>query len=260
MTGHIEFQIEDSVARITLDNQTKRNAISQSMWQDLDLAFKDIRSNSRLRCVVLRGAGGQAFSSGGDIEEFESLRSSKALAIEFGRICHHAMQAVQDCPIPTVAAIRGFCVGGGLELAAHCDMRIACDDSKYGVPIAKLGGVLAYPELMGLLRLVGENTALELLLEGRIFGANEALQKGLVNRVMPAAAFDADVEATVSRIVSNAPLSAKTHKRFLARLRPYCPPLQASEFSEGYDCFDSADFITGYRAFLTKTKPAFEGK
>lgn len=260
MSGHIELDVKDSVARITIESPGKHNAMSHSMWQSLNGVLNEIAHNDRLRCVVLRGAGDLAFSSGGDIDEFESLRSSKSLAKSFGHACHQAMHAVHSCAIPTVAAIRGICVGGGLELAAHCDLRIASEGSKFGIPIAKLGAVLAYPELLGLVRLVGETTAAEMLLEGRVFGAHEALQKRLVNRVISESEFDAEVEKTIDRIISNAPLSARTHKRFLARLRPHRLILEEAELEEGYECFDTQDFRIGYQSFLTKTKPVFEGR
>src|SRR5690606_28826552 len=140
-------------------------------------------------------------------------------ATEFAHHVHGAMHRVRDCPVPTLAAIRGICVGGGLELAAVCDLRICSDDSRFGVPVARLGATLAYAELQGLQDLVGPSVALELLLEGRIFGADEALAKGLVGRVLPRADFDAEVEATIARICKGAPLSARWHKKFVRRLR-----------------------------------------
>src|SRR3546814_716393 len=157
--------------------------MKQARWIAMWDALLTRCTDAALRCIVLRGKGTQAFGSGVDIDEFEKIRASKAQAIEFGKHGHRAMHALRDCPIPTVAAVRGICVGGGLELAAVCDFRIASQASRFGVPIARLGGVLAYPELEGLLRLAGPQFTLELLLEGRLIDAAEAYAKGLVTRV-----------------------------------------------------------------------------
>ena len=259
MSGNIIVERDEYVATITIDNPSKRNAMGRAMWEAMGDAMLTLSSEANLRCIVLRGAGTEAFGSGADIDEFETIRSSKEQGIAFGRHGHRAMHAVRDCPIPTVAAIRGVCVGGGLELAAGCDFRITSDDGRFGVPIARLGAVLAYPELEALVRLAGPQVALELLLEGRVIGAEEAYVKGIVTRVVPCAQYDQELEKTVARIVAGAPLSARWHKKFVARLRQGAP-LTAEEELEGYDCYDTEDFMEGYRSFLTKPPPQFKGK
>ena len=213
----------------------------------------------QLRCIVLRGAGEAAFGSGADIDEFAAIRADNAQAIAFAKHGHRAMHAVRDCPIPTLAAIRGACVGGGMELAAFCDMRVCSDDSRFAVPIARLGATLAYPELEGLMRLVGPTTALELLLEGRVIDAQEAYAKGIVNRVFPTERFEDEVRKTVDRIVSGAPLAARWHKKFVERLRGG-GALSETDLAEGYACFDTEDYKIGYQAFLAKETPSFKGR
>ena len=259
MSGRITVEREGHLAKITIDNVAKRNALSQAMCVALYEAFEGLRSEADLRCIILRGAGEQAFASGADIDEFEAIRASKEAAIAFARHGHRAMHAIRDCPIPTLAAIRGACVGGGFEMAAFCDMRICTPVAKFGIPIARLGAVLAFPELEGLVRVAGPNTALELLLEGRVIGAEEAYAKGLVNRVVPAERFEEEIAATVERIMAGAPLSARWHKKFVERLRQG-GPLSASELEEGYACYDTEDYVIGYRSFLAKTKPDFLGR
>ncbi|MEJ8846095.1 enoyl-CoA hydratase/isomerase family protein [Variovorax rhizosphaerae] len=259
MSGNIIVEREGHVATITIDNAAKRNAMSQAMWIAMGDAVLALSEERDLRCLVLRGAGTEAFGSGADIDEFEQVRSTKEQGIAFGKHGHRAMHAVRDCPIPTVAAIRGVCVGGGLELAAGCDFRITSEDGRFGVPIARLGAVLAYPELEGLVRLAGPQVALELLLEGRVIGAAEAYAKGIVNRVVPPAQYDEELKKTIARIVAGAPLSARWHKQFVARLR-LSTPLTDAEQQEGYACYDTQDFIEGYQSFLAKRPPAFEGK
>ncbi len=155
--------------------------------------------------------------------------------------------------------IRGICVGGGLEIAGLCDLRICGESSRFGIPINRLGLVMAYPEIEVLISLVGRSAALEILLEGRVFGAGEAKEMGLVSRVVA----DADVEnealAAARRIADGAPLVARWHKKFARRLAEP-RPLSAEELDEGYACYGTEDFQTGVKAFLAKTKPEFKGR
>jgi enoyl-CoA hydratase/carnithine racemase len=259
MSGAIKVERRAHVATVVIDNIAKRNAMSQAMWIAMGDAVLSLSAETDLRCIVLRGAGDAAFASGADIDEFESIRSTRQKAIEFARHGHRAMHAVRDCPVPTFAAIRGACVGGGLELAAFCDMRIATTDSRFGIPIGRLGGTVAYAELEGLMRLAGPTVALELLLEGRVLDAQEAIAKGLVNRLIPPERFDEEIAKAVDRITSGAPLPARWHKKFIAKLRSGAP-LTDNDVAEGYACFDTQDYVIGYRAFLAKQTPTFEGR
>ncbi|MET0963963.1 MAG: enoyl-CoA hydratase-related protein [Noviherbaspirillum sp.] len=259
MSGMIQIERSGFVATVTIDNPSKRNAMSQAMWIAMGDAILGLSGDPQLRCIVLRGAGEAAFGSGADIDEFGQIRADKQQAIAFARHGHRAMHAVRDCPVPTLAAIRGACVGGGMELAAFCDMRVCSADSKFGIPIARLGATLAYAELEGLVRLAGLGTALELLLEGRIIGAQEAWVKGIVNRVIEPDLFEEELQKTVNRLVESAPLSARWHKKFVNRLRS-AQPLAEADIAEGYACFDTEDYQVGYQAFLAKTTPAFKGK
>jgi enoyl-CoA hydratase/carnithine racemase len=158
-----------------------------------------------------------------------------------------------------VAMIHGICVGGGLEIAALCDLRICGTSSRFGIPINRLGLTLGLREMQGLLSLVGKAVTLEILLEGRVFGAAEALQKGLVTRVVPDDKVAEEACATARRIADGAPLVARWHKQFMRRLHDP-DPLTAAELDEGYACYDTEDFRTGYKAFLAKAKPGFKGR
>lgn len=259
MTGIIRTERVGAVATVWIDNAGKKNAISRSMWMTLCEAFRGFAHSDDLRCIVLRGVGDDAFGSGADISEFAATRSNREQATEFASHVHGAMRLVRECPVPTLAAIRGVCVGGGLELAAVCDLRICSDDSRFAVPIARLGATLAYAELQGLQDLVGPSVALELLLEGRTFKASEALSKGLVGRVIESGQFEQELQATITRICEGAPLSARWHKQFVRRLRSPAP-LSAEEIAEGLACFDTQDYRIGYQSFLEKTPPRFIGK
>ena len=259
MSGAIKIERSAQVATVVIDNVVKRNALSQAMWIAVGDAILSLSTEADLRCIVLRGAGDVAFASGADIEEFESIRSTKEKAIAFARHGHRAMHALRDCPVPTLAAIRGACVGGGLELAAFCDMRIASTDSRFGIPISRLGGTLAFAELEGLVRLAGPTVALELLLEGRLLDAQEAFAKGLVNRLVGPERFDEEIAKAANRIAGGAPLSARWHKKFVVKLRSGTP-LTDDDVAEGYACFDTRDYVIGYQSFLAKQTPHFEGR
>jgi enoyl-CoA hydratase/carnithine racemase len=172
---------------------------------------------------------------------------------------HAAAGALERCRHPLVAQIHGVCVGGGLEIAALCDLRICGEGSRFGAPIKNLGLVMAYAEMAPLVRLVGADVALEILIEGRIFGAAEAKDKRLVTRVVPDAEVAAEVAATAQRIAEGAPLAARWHKKFARRLAE-ARPLTDAERDECFDCFDTEDFRIGYEAFLAKRKPRFSGR
>jgi enoyl-CoA hydratase/carnithine racemase len=247
------------IVTLTLNSPGKMNAMNLGMWQGLGDVFAELDADDAVRCIVLRGAGEKAFSAGADIEEFPRTRLDKKNAQGYGRVTHRAMQAVANSRHPTLALIQGACVGGGLEMASVCDMRVCGEGSRFGAPINRLGLVMSYGELGGLVALAGRAVALEIVLEGRIFGAREALQKGLVNRVVDDAAVVEEGYATARRIAQGAPLVARWHKRFVQRLTNPAP-LTEAEMDEAYDCFDTEDFRIGYQAFLAKTRPAFVGR
>lgn len=259
MPEPILVERDGHIATVTLNNPDKMNAMNLGMWQGLAEAMGSLGADDALRCIVLRGAGGKAFSAGADIEEFTRARQSAAQARAYGAITHRAMQAIAASRHPTLALIEGACVGGGLEVASVCDMRICAASSRFGVPVSKLGLTMSYGELGGLVALVGSAVALEILLEGRVFDAQEAFAKRLVNRVVADAELVEQGYATARRIAQGAPLVARWHKRFVRRLAEPAP-LGAAEADEAYQCFDTEDFRIGYRAFLEKTRPAFVGR
>jgi enoyl-CoA hydratase/carnithine racemase len=248
-----------AIATVVLNRPDKLNAMTKPMWRLLGESVAALAADGAVRCIVLRGAGDKAFSPGNDISEFETERSNPAQAKDYGKLMHTALGALRDCPTPTVAAIRGICVGGGMEVAALCDLRICGRGSRFGAPIKNLGLVMAYPEMGALIDLVGRTVALEILLEGRIFGAEEAKEKGIVSGVVDDAAVFDEAYATARRIAEGAPLVARWHKKFAKRLADP-RPLTEAELDESYACFGTEDFRIGYRAFLAKQKPEFKGK
>ena len=248
-----------AIATVVLNRPEKLNALTKPMWQALGDAIRELSADDSLRCIVLRGAGEKAFSPGNDIAEFQTERANKRQAIAYGRVMHETAQALAECRHPLVAQIHGICVGGGLEIAALCDIRICGESSRFGAPIKNLGLVMAYPEMEPLVRLAGPDAALEILLEGRIFGAAEAREKRLVTRVVPDSEVQREALAAAQRIAEGAPLVARWHKQFMRRLARQ-KPISAAEYDECFDCFDTEDFRIGYAAFLDKRAPAFTGK
>ena len=255
----IGIERDEAIATVVLDRPQKLNALTRAMWRALGDAVEALSADDGVRCIVVRGAGERAFSPGNDIGEFENERNNKAQAIDYGRDMHRTAEMLANCRHPMVAQIHGICVGGGMEIAALCDIRICGAGSRFGAPIKNLGLVMAYPEMAPLVRLVGPAIALEILLEGRIFGADEALAKGLVSRVVPDEQVAAEARATAERIAEGAPLVARWHKKFARRLASGVP-VTAAEHDEAFDCFDTDDFREGYAAFLAKRKPAFRGR
>jgi len=259
MSEQILVERDGAIATVVLNRPDKLNAMTKGMWQRLGEALAELDADESLRCIVLRGAGGKAFSPGNDIGEFETARSNPEQAKAYGVLLHAVLGALAGSRHPVVALIEGICVGAGLEIAAHCDIRICGESSRFGVPINRLGLVMAYPEIAGLEALVGRATALEILLEARVFGAAEAKDKGLVTRVVPDDKVEAEAYETAARIAAGAPLVNRWHKAFLRRLEDPAP-LSEAELDEGYACYGTEDFQIGYKAFLAKRTPHFKGR
>jgi enoyl-CoA hydratase/carnithine racemase len=255
----VRVERQGEVASVTIDRPDKLNAINNAMWDRLGALFDELNADPSLRCVIMKGAGGRAFSVGADISEFEENRSSVERARRYGGRTHAALDRIVGCRHPVIAAISGLCVGGGLELATCCDLRIAGESARFGIPVKRLGLVVAYSELKPLVDLIGPANAMEILLEGQILDAQRAYDMGLLNRVVPDDALDAEIQATAARICEGAPLVARWHKKFTRRLMA-AEPLSAEELDESYHCFGTEDFRTGYQAFLAKTKPEFRGR
>ncbi len=249
----------EHVVTVTLNKPEKMNALDLAMWRELAQTFQGLSADDSLRCIVLRGAGEKAFSAGADIEEFERERNSVEKSRAYSKVTQAALAAIAECRHPTLAQIHGACVGGGLEMATMCDMRICGESSRFGVPINRLGLVVSYEELGGLVALAGKAGTLEILLEGRVFSAEEALRKGLVNRFVADADVAAEVGAAARRIAQGAPLVARWHKKFINRMLQSAP-LTAEERDEAHLCFATEDFRIGWKAFLAKERAAFVGR
>ena len=248
------------IAFVTLNNPAKRNALTLAAWHWLSETITVLDADETLRCIVYRGAGDKAFAAGADISEFPEKRSTAEQAYLYGEATDKALNLLLACRHPSIAMIRGACTGGGLEIAACCDMRSASENARFGVPIKRFGHAFAGSEMKPLLDLVGKALVLEFLLEGQVIDAAEALRHRLVNRVVEDAALEAEVMETAERVASGAPLAARMTKKVLNRLLEDPSPFSEAETRDSYTPCDSEDYREGYQAFLEKRTPVFTGK
>ncbi|WP_374649766.1 enoyl-CoA hydratase/isomerase family protein [Dongia sp.] len=256
-TDTIRLERREAIAILSLNRPEKRNALNAEIWRGLAAQLKALRGQADLRCVVLTGLGGH-FAAGADMAEFAALRATPRGARDYGEMMLDALWTLRDLSLPTVARIEGNCLGGGLELAAMCDLRIAAEDAKFGIPIQRVGITMPYPELAALVDLIGRPAMLEMLLTGDIFDAAWAWRQGLVTRCVPADLLDASVAELCSRLSAGSPVSHRNHKKFTQRCLER-RPLGAEEIAESYAAVDSADYIEGIAAFLEKRRPQFRG-
>lgn len=258
MNPDILCQRDGGIATVTLFNPDKLNALNAAMWSRLRETMAELAADASLRCVILRGEG-LVFAAGGDLEEFRTARANVDLALVYHEAVGEALASIESCPHPTVAAILGPCVGGGLEIACACDLRIAGESAKFGAPIMKLGFSMYPGELAGFLKLAGPAVAKEILLEGRLLNAAEAYAKGLLTRVVADAEVLAEAAATAARIAAGAPLVARWHKQWIARLMDG-RPLTQDEKRASFAFLGTQDYAEGLAAFLEKRAPRFTGR
>lgn len=251
---------DGGVGYVIFNNPERHNAVSLEMWARTAEILEEFRNDNDVRVVVITGAGGKSFVSGADISKFESERASLDATKVYNAKVAHANESIYEFPKPTIAMIRGYCIGGGLGLAVCCDLRICSDNSKFGIPAAKLGLGYGYAGVKRLSDLVGPSFAKEIFYTARQFDAEEARVMGLVNRVVPAAELEAYVKSYADTIAGNAPLTIKAAK-FIAnetvRDESKRDLARCQELVEA--CFVSSDYIEGRRAFMEKRKPVFTG-
>ena len=251
---------DGAIGWVTFNNPQKRNAMSMEMTQAFGMVLEEFIRDPAIRVVILHGAGDKAFVSGADISEFKDKRSTAEATELYNAASNRTGKLLKECPKPTIAMIRGYCMGGGMGTAVACDLRIASDDSRFGVPAAKLGVGYRYERLKQLEELVGPSFTAEIFYTGRQFTAQEALQMGLINRMLPAAELEKYVLDYANTIAGNAPLTIAAVKRSVIEMSKDAEERDIALCNKMVDdCFASADYIEGRDAFVEKRKAVFQG-
>jgi enoyl-CoA hydratase len=260
-TSKMIAEKDGAIGRIIFNNPARHNAVSLDMWQAVGQIMEDFENDPAIRVVVLSGAGGKAFVSGADISEFKEKRDSVEAAEAYSKVSESARMALQETLKPTIAMIRGYCIGGGMATALACDIRIATEGSKFGVPAAKLGLGYAYDGIKKLIDIVGPAYAREIFFTARQFSAEEALGMGLINRVVPDGELEAYVENYCQTIAGNAPLTVRAAKQIVREaLKDEAKRDMALCKRVVEECFASQDYTEGRTAFMEKRRPVFTGR
>ncbi|MBV8754277.1 MAG: enoyl-CoA hydratase/isomerase family protein [Hyphomicrobiales bacterium] len=252
---------DGGIGFVTFNQPEKRNAMSVEMWQGLAEILDDFREDSAVRVVIMTGAGGKAFVSGADISQFEKRRANADAQEEYARLTSSGRAQLADFPKPKIAAIQGFCLGGGLAIAMQADLRIASANSQFGIPAARLGIAYTFDGLRTLVELVGPAHARMILYTGTRIGADEAARIGLINKVVPEESLTDSVLELARTIAGNAPLSVAANKLCIDNILkdPADRDLDAVARA-GRTCLDSADYREGRTAFMEKRQPRFQGR
>jgi enoyl-CoA hydratase/carnithine racemase len=261
LTARIEARRDGAIGWLIFDNPARRNAVSIGMWEAIPEVLEDFAADPAVRVVVLAGAGDKAFVSGADISQFEAQRSDPEAVQRYEEIAEGAQRRLQDFDKPTLAMIRGYCLGAGVNIANVCDLRIAAHDARIGIPAAKMGLGYRASSTKNLVDVVGAANAREILLTGRQLEAAEAKAMGLLHHVVPAAELEAFARRLCETLAGNAPLTLRTAKRIIRELTRSPQDFDAARARAWVqECFDSADYVEGRKAFMEKRKPLFTGK
>jgi enoyl-CoA hydratase/carnithine racemase len=252
--GHVRVEFDAVIARVTIVNAGKLNAMSRAMWAELKQAFERVHASSECRAAVIAGEGGN-FCAGGDISEYPGFRfDEKQLAHFHEKEVWPGLRALLECDVPIVAQVEGACMGAGLEIASCCDIRIASESAKFGAPIAKLGFPMAPREAAVVAHAVGDATSREILLEAAVIGAAEMKSRGFVQRVVADAQVPAAANESVQRMAELSPQAARLNKQSLRALAAAAMNL---EVTGAYRYADSSEHREGIAAFIEKRKPRF---
>lgn len=259
--GRMRAERDGAIAWITFDSPARRNAVSLEMWQALGQIVADFDADRAVRVVVLKGAGDQAFVSGADISEFGEKRSSPETVRVYHEASEQALEALRQLGKPTIAMIRGFCIGGGVSVALSCDLRIAAEGATFGVPAARLGLGYGFEGVRKLVDVVGPTFAKEIFFTARRFTAQEALAMGLVNRLVGEADLETHVRGYAQTIADNAPMTVASIKTIVDEVMKDAAQRDMARCRQVVErCFDSADYVEGRTAFMEKRKPVFTGR
>jgi enoyl-CoA hydratase/carnithine racemase len=260
LTDKLVAEKENGIGWITFNNPARHNAMSFEMFQGLAMVLDDYVKDPAIRVIILKGAGEKAFVAGADISQFKERRTGADAVAEYNATADAANKALVNCTKPTIAMVRGYCIGGGTGIAVACDIRIASEDARFGVPAAKLGLGYRFTGIKRLSDIVGPQFAAEIFYTARQFSAQEALQMGLINRLLPVAELEKYVREYATTIVNNAPLTIAAVKRSILEYVKDPAERDLDLCQQMVDtCFASKDYIEGQTAFMEKRKPVFKG-
>jgi enoyl-CoA hydratase/carnithine racemase len=261
LTERIVAERQGSIGWLTFNNPARRNAVSIDMWEAIPKVLDRFEQDPGIRVIVLKGEGDKAFVSGADVSQYEKQRSTAEGIQRYEEIAGPVQERLQGCDKVTIAMIRGYCLGAGVNIALCCDLRIAAEDARLGIPAAKLGLGYRASSLKNLVDTVGAAFAREVLITGRQFKAEEAKAMGFVHRVVPVAELETLVLEYCTMISENAPLTIRASKRIVRELLKSTAAFDAQACAALVkQCFESQDYIEGRRAFMEKRKPVFQGK
>jgi len=260
-TERVQTWLEDRTLHIRFNNPEKHNALSVDMWEAVPPLLRLAQSDERVRIVVFSGAGEKAFISGADISQFADMRAAREAVSRYETMAEETLTGIYDFPKPTLACIRGYCIGGGVNVAISCDIRVASIDSVFAIPAARLGLGYRYSAMKNLVDLIGPSAAKDLFFTARRIDAPEAKALGLVSRICAPEALDALLGEYTAALADNAPLTVAAGKAITREiLKPSDGIDMALCASLIRGCFESADYTEGRSAFMQKRKPVFIGR
>ena len=261
ISERVETWLAGAALHIRFNNPARHNALSVDMWEAVPPLLARARDDERVRMVVFSGAGGKAFVSGADISQFEDMRAAREAVKHYEAMAETTLMGIHDFPKPTLACIRGWCIGGGVNVAISCDIRVASSDSTFSIPAARLGLGYRFSAMKNLVDLVGPGVAKDLFFTARKVGAAEAKELGLITRVAPPEGVDALLAEYTDAIADNAPLTIGAAKAITREILK-APQDLDRELSASLirGCFESADYAEGRTAFMQKRKPVFTGR
>ena len=251
---------QDSVGYIIFNNPEKHNAVSREMWDGLEQFLNQFREDNNIRVVVLEGAGGKSFVSGADISKFDKERSTKEAVLSYNKRTQKIYELIEAFPKPTIAKINGYCIGGGLNLAVCCDIRICSEKSQFAMPAAKLSLGYPFSSIKRLFDIMGPGMSKHFMFTAERILADEALSCGLVQKLVEDGSLEEFVNNYAEKIAGNAPLTIKAMKNIGIEILKNPSDRNLEECKKLAEaCFDSNDYVEGRRAFMEKRKPNFKG-